>query len=71
MLKQPIDRDIVPGYEPSFDIKAKPVEPVEKPRRRSGGRRPSGVPSRGKAGAYAGSPAHGRQAAPKKRAHSA
>ena len=73
MLKQPLDRDIVPGYEPSFDIKAKPVEPVEKPRRRSG-RRPSGAQSRGtaKAGAPTGVRTHGqRQAAPQKRVQSA
>ncbi len=73
MLKQPLDRDIVPGYEPSFDIKAKPVEPVEKPRRCSG-RRPSGAQSRGtaKAGAPTGVRTHGqRQAAPQKRVQSA
>ncbi|WP_198805701.1 DEAD/DEAH box helicase [Leptolyngbya sp. BL0902] len=71
MLKQPIDRDVVPGYEPSFDIKAKPVEPVEQPRRRSG-RRPSGAQSRRSAPSTAGARTHGqRQAAPKKRVQSA
>jgi ATP-dependent RNA helicase RhlE len=73
MLKQPLDRDIVPGYEPSFDIKAKPVEPVDKPRRRSG-RRPSGSQAygSGKPAAHAGARTHGqRQAAPKKRVQSA
>lgn len=71
MLKQSLDRDIVPGYEPSFDLKAKPTEPVDKPRRRSG-RRPSGAQGRGAAKSAAGSRFQSSgQAAPKKRVHSA
>ena len=71
MLKQPLDRDIVPGYEPSFDIKARPSDPVDKPRRRSG-RRPGGAPGRGSTQprTHVGSRTHG-QSAPKKRVHSA
>jgi ATP-dependent RNA helicase RhlE len=70
MLKQPLDRDIVPGYEPSFSMKAKPAaEAVGKPRRRSGSHRPSGAQSRA---ARTGTrvPGHSQEA-PRKRVQSA
>jgi ATP-dependent RNA helicase RhlE len=42
MLKQSISHDIVPGYEPSFSMKSRPVGDSAPPRRRSSNRRRSG-----------------------------
>jgi ATP-dependent RNA helicase RhlE len=68
LLKQPLDRDIVPGYEPTFSMKARPSSDVAKPRRRSTtGRRPGGSAPPLAVGA---GPRVAKEA-PRKRVHSA
>ncbi|HIK45236.1 MAG TPA: DEAD/DEAH box helicase [Leptolyngbyaceae cyanobacterium M65_K2018_010] len=68
LLKQPLDRDIVPGYEPSFALRTPPGPGRDaKPNRRSGRR-----PSRGGAQlASASPPQRRRQELPQRRVQSA